>query len=81
MDSLLVDLLKGILSDLWKYDGNWTFVKGAEGANSEGVLGPIKQPHPNAFPKARHYHTCWTDSNGYMWMYGGYGSKSGQPSK
>jgi hypothetical protein len=62
---------QGALNDLWRYDGNWAFVKGNETANAEGVLGDLQTPDPNAVPSARRYAACWSDNNGHLWVYGG----------
>lgn len=65
---------KGYLGDLWRYDGNWTFVKGPEMVNAEGVFGPIEIPDENAYPPSRQFPACWTDNDGNFWLYGGDGN-------
>ena len=62
----------GTLGDLWKYDRNWTFVKGPELPNADGVMnGPIREPNPYDYPGSRQYPACWSDNNGHLWLYGG----------
>ncbi|MBN2544823.1 MAG: galactose oxidase [Spirochaetes bacterium] len=54
--------------DLWKFDGaNWTWVGGTSGQNASGVYSGTM------VPGARFICTCWSDSSGNFWLYGGAG--------
>lgn len=61
------------LNDLWKFDGtNWTWVSGgdalAQGISiGKGMASPVNQPG------TRQASTGWTDGQGNLWMFGGFG--------
>lgn len=64
------------LNDLWQYSpgtGNWTWVSGADTANSTGVYGSEGVASASSMPGARQAAATWTDSNGNLWLFGGYG--------
>ncbi len=64
-------------SDLWKFDGaNWTWVAGPNTANSKGTYGTKGVADAANVPGARQDATAWTDSQGYLWVFGGYGYDS-----
>ncbi|QWV98719.1 carboxypeptidase regulatory-like domain-containing protein [Geomonas nitrogeniifigens] len=64
----------GLLSDLWKFDGgNWTWVSGSNVFNSVGIYGNAA----TARPGARSGSIFWMDSNGCLWLYGGFGVDGG----
>lgn len=68
----------GNLSDLWRYDlteGTWTWVSGNSLVNILGYYGPKGQPSSSYRPGARHGSISWSDSQGGLWMFGGYGYK------
>jgi len=69
-----------IFSDMWKYSpktGLWTWVAGSNTPNNAAVYGTLgvaaaaNNPGSNA---ASAY--SWTDSNGNLWVFGGYGYDS-----
>lgn len=64
-------VIVGALADLWKYDGNWTFVGGTDKVDAEGVYSEPKVPDSNAYPSARAFSACWTDKKGHFWLHGG----------
>jgi gliding motility-associated-like protein len=70
----------GIGNDLWKYDVStnmWTWINGPNcqsAPNPAGVYGTKGIPSPNNYPAARGFGAdCWTDNNGDLWLFGGYG--------
>jgi len=62
---------------LWKFDPTtnmWTWVKGPNVANSPGVYGTQGTPSPANYPGSRLQGMfTWTDLNGDLWLYGGWG--------
>ena len=70
----------GLGNDLWKFDVTanvWTWISGpnvTSASNPAGVTGTKGVPSVNNYPSARGYGAnCWTDRNGDLWLYGGYG--------
>ncbi len=66
----------GVLGDLWKYDpsnNQWTWKKGADIITTQGVYGTLGVPASANTPGARMYPTSWTDTNGNLWLFGGFG--------
>jgi N-acetylneuraminic acid mutarotase len=69
----------GALSDLWEYSpgsGQWTWVSGADTVNALGVYGPQGAASSTNVPGARDGAVSWRDSNGNLWLLGGYGYDS-----
>lgn len=67
---------RGYLNDLWKYDATtlqWTWIKGANGLFSIGNYGTIGVTSPTNRPGARSNSSVAVDSNGKIWLYGGFG--------
>jgi gliding motility-associated-like protein len=66
-----------IHSALWRYtpaNNEWTWMKGPSTQNAAGVYGVQGVPSPLNYPGARTYGArTWTDNNGFLWLYGGYG--------
>jgi hypothetical protein len=66
---------------LWKYDVStnmWTWLKGSSSPNATAAFGTQGIPDPNNTPGAVGLGSLsWTDSNGDLWLYGGYGSGGG----
>jgi N-acetylneuraminic acid mutarotase len=63
-------------NDLWQYDpntGNWTWYTGGMQGNQAGVYGVQGTPDAANTPGGRFYMPCWTDLNGKLWFFGGYG--------
>jgi len=66
----------GFLNTLWKYNpatNMWTWVKGDKTIDKTGVYGTQGTPHNNNKPGARYGSNTWTDANGNLWLFGGYG--------
>jgi N-acetylneuraminic acid mutarotase len=77
----------GLLNDLWVYSpasGQWTWMAGNNtvlppgnyGATAGGptpVYGTQGVPAPGNTPGGRHSGSCWFDSGGNLWLFGGYG--------
>lgn len=62
------------LRDLWKYDGtNWTWVSGDGNLDRGGNYNLMGVPSPSSMPGARDGGVGWSDSNGNIWIFGGYG--------
>jgi gliding motility-associated-like protein len=67
----------GVNSALWKYDplaNMWTWVKGPNAPNALPVYGTQGVPSPANRPGARSYCSAtWTDTQGNLWLFGGWG--------
>ena len=68
----------GYGNDLWKYDvatNQWTWINGPQLVSDQnGEWGVKGVPSVNNYPSARTFGpNCWTDKNGDLWLYGGYG--------
>jgi len=55
----------GQLNDLWKYDGNWTWVAGSPDYSTQFVS------EATDIPSARNGSLCWYDAGGTLWLFGG----------
>ena len=73
----------GILNDLWRFNpstGLWTWMGGSatlpNPAGSPGIYGTLGASAPGNMPGSRVSATTWTDANGNLWLYGGYGVDS-----
>ncbi|HYV94303.1 MAG TPA: kelch repeat-containing protein [Chitinophagales bacterium] len=61
-------------NDLWRFNpttNNWTWMKGSNLMNMNGVYGTIGVPDPANTPGARMIYTRWKDLSGNFWLYGG----------
>lgn len=71
-----------LLNDLWKFNissGEWTWVSGGglTGlANQIGMYGSQQVPAAGFFPGSRWSAAGWSDSNGSLWISGGWGYAS-----
>jgi hypothetical protein len=71
-----------LLNDLWKFDtgtGQWTWMSGggATGlANQIGTYGTQQVPAAGDIPGSRWSAAGWSDSNGNLWFFGGWGYAS-----
>jgi len=71
---------QGSLNDLWKYNpssNQWTWIKGDSTINSTGVYGTVGAADVNNKPGARYTGVSWTDNNGDLLLFGGYGYANG----
>src|SRR3984957_14008050 len=69
----------GKLNDLWQFttsSGQWTWINGQDGANPSAIYGTLGSSTANNLPGARQAATSWTDSSGYLWLFGGVGFDS-----
>ena len=70
----------GYLNDLWKFNpaaGEWTWMSGSSSPNVSGVYGTLGSGSASNAPGARFGAASWTDTNGNLWLFGGYGDASG----
>lgn len=66
----------GLLNDLWRYSpalNTWTWVSGSNGLDEEGSYGRRGEPSQSNFPGGRFLSAAWTDDNGNLWLFGGFG--------
>lgn len=62
------------LDDLWKFSaGQWTWITGSNLVFQTGVYGTKGTPAPNNAPGARQLGASWIDTQGNLWLMGGYG--------
>jgi N-acetylneuraminic acid mutarotase len=64
------------LNDLWEYDPatpEWTWVSGSNVVNQAGIYGTKGMAAPGNVPGAREMPVSWIDSDGKLWLFGGYG--------
>lgn len=64
------------LNDLWKYDistNRWTWVKGGTNTGGVGTYGIMGSGTSTTRPGGRFLAQGWTDLQGRLWLYGGYG--------
>ncbi|MEZ4722569.1 MAG: kelch repeat-containing protein [Flavobacteriales bacterium] len=63
-------------NDLWKYDlstNQWTWIKGSNSANQNGIYGTQGTASSTNTPGARHELMSWKDASGNFWLFGGHG--------
>jgi hypothetical protein len=61
---------------LWNYNTNtdqWTWVSGPNTVNQVAIYGTVGVASINNIPGARRGGASWKDSNGNLWLFGGYG--------
>lgn len=66
----------GYLNDFWKYSttlNQWSWVKGDATVNNAGIYGIQGVPDYTSKSGARNGSVSWTDGNGNLWFFGGYG--------
>lgn len=62
------------LNDLWEYSaGEWTWVGGSNVINQRGTYGTLGTADPSNIPGAREFAASSVDSNGDLWLFGGWG--------
>lgn len=72
----------GYLNDLWRGNYNsggqwiWTWMGGSDLAGVEGTYGSLGVSKPSNVPGARFLSANWTDKQGNLWMFGGFGPDS-----
>jgi hypothetical protein len=70
-----IDSLKS-LNDLWRYDGNWTWISGNSVGDQNAYHGTKGVASPSNNPGSRYRPANWIDSNGNFWLFGGSFSNS-----
>jgi len=63
-------------NSLWRYNpvtNEWSWMSGDSFSNSSGTYGTQGTPSPTNVPGARSGAISWTDNNGSLWLFGGYG--------
>jgi N-acetylneuraminic acid mutarotase len=67
----------GELNDLWKFDGsNWTWISGENIIDQSGIYGIKSIATGTSCPGSREGSASWTDREGSLWLFGGYGFDS-----
>jgi hypothetical protein len=72
----------GYLNDLWEGNYNssnqwiWTWMGGSSTEGVKGTYGSKGMSNPLNIPGARYLSTSWTDTQGNLWLFGGYGLDS-----
>jgi len=71
------------LNDFWELNpstNEWTWVSGSStigtSGGQPGVYGTLKTPAAGNVPGGRSVPSTWTDDNGNLWLFGGYGYDS-----
>lgn len=67
----------GYMSDLWKYNittNQWTWVAGSNSGNLQGSYGTIGVPSATTYPGSRIQGASWSDNNGFLYLFGGFGT-------
>ncbi|CAD5252326.1 MULTISPECIES: MBG domain-containing protein [unclassified Imperialibacter] len=60
----------GFFNDLWKWDGsNWTWLSGSNYLDQSGLYSG----EDSHYPGARVNSIVWIDSDGTLWLFGGFG--------
>ena len=54
----------------------WTWVTGSQSINQLGTYGTLGTPAAGNTPGGRQYPATWTDADGNLWFFGGYGHDS-----
>jgi N-acetylneuraminic acid mutarotase len=70
---------KGWLNDLWEFDPDssaWTWISGSDTGGQKGAYGTQGTASTSNVPGARYSAVSWMDSQGRLWLFGGYGSDS-----
>jgi len=68
---------QGLLNDLWKYDpiqNTWTWMTGSNVINQNGSYGAAGTFSNTFNPGCRFGAAAWTDNNGDLWLFGGFGT-------
>lgn len=69
-----------VLNDLWEFNPatqEWAWIAGSSTGLQPGVYGTMGKPAPGNVPGAREDASGWTDANGNLWLFGGYGLDGG----
>ncbi|MFX0134867.1 MAG: kelch repeat-containing protein [Candidatus Hodarchaeota archaeon] len=66
----------GMLNDLWRFNKTskeWAWISGNKTFDENGVYGTKGVPNMTNYPGARLLSVSWTDMDGNLWLFGGYG--------
>jgi hypothetical protein len=64
----------GYFNDLWKYsDGAWGWMSGSSVGGQWGAYGTMGTPGAGNIAGARIDGVTWSDAQGNLWLFGGYG--------
>lgn len=66
----------GWFNDVWEFypsTNEWAWMGGSDTINQIGTYGTLGTPSVANIPGSRSWASNWTDSNGYLWLFGGYG--------
>jgi N-acetylneuraminic acid mutarotase len=69
----------GYLNDLWQFStstNEWTWISGGGLADAKGVYGTQGVVAAGDVPGGRQAASSWIDSDGNLWLFGGYGDDS-----
>lgn len=72
----------GNLNDMWKYNSStnqWTWMAGDRLIDQPGSYGIQGTSLSTNKPGARYVSSAWTDPNGELWLFGGYGLDASNP--
>lgn len=67
---------QGYLNDLWKFNpasNQWTWIKGDSSIHQYSVYGNQGNPSESSKPGGIYASVSWTDKNGNLWLFGGFG--------
>jgi hypothetical protein len=59
----------GFLNDLWRYNGNWTWISGSNTVNQNGNYGTKGEKSPDNIPPGRYISSNWIDNEGNFWLF------------
>jgi N-acetylneuraminic acid mutarotase len=65
-----------LFNDLWEFSpttNEWGWMAGSTAYNTPGVYGTMGTPSPQNVPGGREDASGWTDREGNLWLFGGYG--------
>ena len=75
----------GWLNDFWQFDpstGQWTWLAGSSTISvsgsglpgQPGAYGSLERPSSENLPGSRYRSTQWIDTDGHLWLFGGFGA-------
>ncbi|MDK2971335.1 MAG: hypothetical protein PWP23_1090, partial [Candidatus Sumerlaeota bacterium] len=73
---MIFPYIPSLHNDLWRFDPptrTWTWIKGSKEADRPGVYGTVLTPEAGNTPGGRRDPATWSDANGGLWLFGGYG--------
>jgi N-acetylneuraminic acid mutarotase len=67
-------------NDLWEFNpstNEWAWMSGSSTGSQSGVYGTLGTPSTENVPGSREDASGWTDDEGNLWLFGGYGDDAG----